>query len=67
MRVRLNSQSVTMAVGDGGFKKWTTFTEGEWSGRLGHGVVVVSKKSKQNFNNFISSFLLPFFRVWCEK
>ncbi|KAI0521025.1 hypothetical protein F5B22DRAFT_34734 [Xylaria bambusicola] len=39
MRVKLNPQSASVAVGDG-FKKWTTFTEGEWSGRLGCGAVV---------------------------
>ncbi|KAI0536872.1 hypothetical protein GGR58DRAFT_474030 [Xylaria digitata] len=46
MRVKLNSQSASMAVGDG-FKKWTTFTEGEWAGRLGHGVVVSGGQDSQ--------------------
>lgn len=46
MRVKLNSQSASMAVGDG-FKKWTTFTEGEWSGQLGHGIVIVSDRPNQ--------------------
>ncbi|KAI3326894.1 hypothetical protein HD806DRAFT_531490 [Xylariaceae sp. AK1471] len=47
MRVKLNSQSASMAVGDG-FKKWTTFTEGEWSGLLGHGVVIGGGQDSQD-------------------
>ncbi|KAI0428357.1 hypothetical protein F5Y09DRAFT_313160 [Xylaria sp. FL1042] len=47
MRVKLNSQSASMAVGDG-FKKWTTFTEGEWSGRLGYGVVISGGQDSQD-------------------
>ncbi|TGJ83667.1 hypothetical protein E0Z10_g5108 [Xylaria hypoxylon] len=47
MRVKLNSQSASVAVGDG-FKKWTTFTEGEWSGRLGYGVVVSGGQDSQD-------------------
>lgn len=43
MRIQLSSQSASVAVGDG-FKKWTTVAKGEWSGGLGCGVVVVSKK-----------------------
>lgn len=47
MRVKLNPQSASMAVGDG-FKKWTTFTEGEWSGQLGHGVVIGGGQDSQD-------------------
>ncbi|KAI0913448.1 hypothetical protein F4823DRAFT_577307 [Ustulina deusta] len=47
MRVKLNSQSASMAVGDG-FKKWTTFTEGEWSGPLGHGIVISGGQDSQD-------------------
>ncbi|KAI0118313.1 hypothetical protein GGR51DRAFT_545548 [Nemania sp. FL0031] len=47
MRVKLNAQSASMAVGDG-FKKWTTFTEGEWSGQLGCGVVVSGGQDSQD-------------------
>ncbi|KAI0411663.1 hypothetical protein F5X98DRAFT_356774 [Xylaria grammica] len=47
MRVKLNSQSASMATGDG-FKKWTTFTEGEWAGRLGHGIVVSGGQDSQD-------------------
>ncbi|KAI0968861.1 hypothetical protein F4678DRAFT_441636 [Xylaria arbuscula] len=47
LRVKLNSQSASMAVGDG-FKKWTTFTEGEWSGRLGYGVVIGGGQDSQD-------------------
>lgn len=50
MRVKLNPQSASMAVGDG-FKKWTTFTEGEWSGQLGHGIVIVSQRSPGPYCN----------------
>ncbi|KAI1259556.1 hypothetical protein F5Y18DRAFT_420670 [Xylariaceae sp. FL1019] len=47
MRVTLNSQSAAVAVGDG-FKKWTTFTEGEWSGRLGYGTVAGGGQESQD-------------------
>ncbi|KAI0385131.1 hypothetical protein F5Y04DRAFT_269065 [Hypomontagnella monticulosa] len=39
MRVVLNSQSASVAVSDG-FKKWSTFSDGNWSGRFGYGLVV---------------------------
>ncbi|KAI0458155.1 hypothetical protein F5B21DRAFT_461552 [Xylaria acuta] len=48
MRVKLNSKSASMAVGGGGHKKWTTFTEGEWSGQLGCGVVVSGGQDSQD-------------------
>ncbi|KAH9895379.1 hypothetical protein F4778DRAFT_794244 [Xylariomycetidae sp. FL2044] len=38
MKIVLSSQSASVAINDG-FKKWTTFTEGTWSGRFGHGIV----------------------------
>lgn len=41
MRVVLNSQSASVAVSDG-FKKWSTFSDGNWSGRFGYGLVAVS-------------------------
>jgi hypothetical protein len=44
MKVVLSSNVATLAVGDG-FKKWTTFTEGVWSGNIGTGSVVVSVES----------------------
>ncbi|KAI0440167.1 hypothetical protein F4803DRAFT_489317 [Xylaria telfairii] len=47
MRVKLNSKSASMAVG-GGHKKWTTFTEGEWSGQLGCGEVVSGGQESQD-------------------
>ncbi|KAI1130015.1 hypothetical protein F5Y10DRAFT_236812 [Nemania abortiva] len=47
MRVKLNAQSASMAIGDS-FKKWTTFTEGEWSGQLGCGVVVGGGQDSQD-------------------
>ncbi|KAI0149516.1 hypothetical protein GGR57DRAFT_504697 [Xylariaceae sp. FL1272] len=47
MRVTLNAQSASVAVGDG-FKKWTTFTEGEWSGSLGHGTVASGGQDSQD-------------------
>ncbi|KAI0403907.1 hypothetical protein F4802DRAFT_607850 [Xylaria palmicola] len=47
MRVRLSSRSASMAAGDG-FKKWTTFTEGEWSGQLGCGTVVGGGQDSQD-------------------
>ncbi|KAJ8130006.1 hypothetical protein O1611_g3624 [Lasiodiplodia mahajangana] len=47
MRVKLNAQSASVAVGDG-FKKWTTFTEGEWSGQLGCGIVVGGGQDSQD-------------------
>ncbi|KAI1821410.1 hypothetical protein F4861DRAFT_518859 [Xylaria intraflava] len=47
MRVKLNPQSASVAVGDG-FKKWTTFIGGEWSGRLGYGVVVGGGQDSQD-------------------
>ncbi|KAI1183212.1 hypothetical protein F5B17DRAFT_417011 [Nemania serpens] len=50
MRVKLNSQSASMAVGDG-FKKWTTFTEGEWSGQLGHGIVISGGQDSQDLKH----------------
>ena len=55
MRVKLNSQSASVAVNDG-FKKWTTFTEGEWSGRLGCGVVVVSRTG-HSFPSFLFNYI----------
>ncbi|KAI0125313.1 hypothetical protein BJ170DRAFT_673576 [Xylariales sp. AK1849] len=39
MAVILNPKVATVAVGDG-FKDWTTFTEGVWSGSLGNGTVI---------------------------
>ncbi|KAM0816227.1 hypothetical protein AB5N19_02029 [Seiridium cardinale] len=39
MKVVLNSNVATMAVGSGS-KQWTTFTEGVWSGSIGSGSVV---------------------------
>ncbi|KAI8624913.1 hypothetical protein F5Y19DRAFT_281774 [Xylariaceae sp. FL1651] len=47
LRVTLNAQSASVAVGDG-FKKWTTFTEGEWSGQLGYGIVVGGGQDSQD-------------------
>ncbi|KAI1755641.1 hypothetical protein F4782DRAFT_361945 [Xylaria castorea] len=47
MRVKLNSKSASVAV-SGGHKKWTTFTEGEWSGQLGCGVVVSGGQDSQD-------------------
>ncbi|KAH8164192.1 hypothetical protein CIB48_g4049 [Xylaria polymorpha] len=47
MRVKLNSKSASMAV-SGGHKKWTTFTEGEWSGQLGCGEVVSGGQDSQD-------------------
>ncbi|KAI0878018.1 hypothetical protein GGS24DRAFT_49094 [Hypoxylon argillaceum] len=47
MRVKFNAQSASMAVSDG-FKKWTTFTEGEWSGQLGCGTVVGGGQDSQD-------------------
>ncbi|KAI1323594.1 hypothetical protein F5Y16DRAFT_383265 [Xylariaceae sp. FL0255] len=47
MRVTLNAQSAAMAVSDG-FKKWTTFTGGEWSGKIGHGIVVSGGQDSQD-------------------
>lgn len=41
MRVILSSRSASVAVNDG-FKKWSTFSDGSWSGRFGYGLVVVS-------------------------
>ncbi|KAI0487556.1 hypothetical protein F4859DRAFT_261018 [Xylaria cf. heliscus] len=49
MRVKLNSKSASMAVGGGqANKKWTTFTEGEWSGQLGCGEVVGGGQDSQD-------------------
>ncbi|KAI8951779.1 hypothetical protein F4801DRAFT_262241 [Xylaria longipes] len=48
MRVDLNSKSASMAVGGGGHKKWTTFIEGEWSGRFGSGTVVGGGQESQD-------------------
>ncbi|KAI1449178.1 hypothetical protein F5Y02DRAFT_251988 [Annulohypoxylon stygium] len=39
MRVVMNSQSASVAVNDG-FKKWSTFSDGTFAGRLGYGSVV---------------------------
>ncbi|ORY55647.1 uncharacterized protein BCR38DRAFT_490987 [Pseudomassariella vexata] len=39
MAVTSNPNVATVAIGPG-FKKWTTFTEGAWSGVLGSGSVV---------------------------
>ncbi|GAP86610.1 putative upf0311 protein [Rosellinia necatrix] len=47
MRVKLNSQSASVAVSDG-FKKWTTFADGEWSGQLGSGIVVGGGQDSQD-------------------
>ncbi|OTA93178.1 hypothetical protein M434DRAFT_395863 [Hypoxylon sp. CO27-5] len=47
MRVILNSQSASVAVSDG-FKKWSTFSDGSWAGRFGHGVVVNGGQESQD-------------------
>jgi hypothetical protein len=46
MRVVLNPNVATMAVGDD-FKRWTTFTDGVWSGSTGTGCVVVSMEASE--------------------
>ncbi|KAI1863092.1 hypothetical protein JX265_007472 [Neoarthrinium moseri] len=47
MRVVLNTNVATMAVGDG-FKQWTTSTEGSWSGTIGHGTVIGGGQDSTN-------------------
>ncbi|KAI0011338.1 hypothetical protein F4779DRAFT_615577 [Xylariaceae sp. FL0662B] len=47
MAVVLNPQSASVAVGDG-FKKWTTFSEGIWSGYFGHGIVLNGGQDSQD-------------------
>ncbi|KAF3054879.1 hypothetical protein GL218_07536 [Daldinia childiae] len=47
MRVILNPQSASVAVNDG-FKKWSTFSDGSWSGRFGYGLVVNGGQESQD-------------------
>ncbi|KAI1417358.1 hypothetical protein F5Y13DRAFT_152591 [Hypoxylon sp. FL1857] len=47
MRVILNPQSASVAVSDG-FKKWSTFSDGSWAGRFGHGIVVSGGQESQD-------------------
>ncbi|KAI1077538.1 hypothetical protein F5B20DRAFT_267966 [Whalleya microplaca] len=47
MTVALNPQSASVAVGDS-FKKWTTFSEGVWSGHFGHGIVLNGGQDSQD-------------------
>ncbi|KAI1137404.1 hypothetical protein F5Y05DRAFT_69700 [Hypoxylon sp. FL0543] len=47
MKVVLNPQSASVAVSDG-FKKWSTFSDGSWAGRFGHGVVVSGGQESQD-------------------
>ncbi|CAJ2504279.1 Uu.00g116730.m01.CDS01 [Anthostomella pinea] len=48
MKVTLSAQSASVAVGGGGFKKWTMFAGGVWSGQLGSGVVVSGGQDSQD-------------------
>ncbi|KAI1392011.1 uncharacterized protein F4822DRAFT_112995 [Hypoxylon trugodes] len=47
MKVLLNSQSASVAVGDS-FKKLSTLSEGTWSGRFGYGLVVNGGQESQD-------------------
>ncbi|KAI0850861.1 hypothetical protein F5Y00DRAFT_232232 [Daldinia vernicosa] len=47
MKVILSSQSASVAVNDG-FKKWSTFSDGSWSGRFGYGLVVNGGQESQD-------------------
>ncbi|KAI1483349.1 hypothetical protein F4774DRAFT_405985 [Daldinia eschscholtzii] len=47
MRVILSSQSASVAVNDG-FKKWSTYSDGSWSGRFGYGLVINGGQESQD-------------------
>ncbi|KAI5860647.1 hypothetical protein GGS23DRAFT_579652 [Durotheca rogersii] len=47
MKVVCSSQSASVAVGDG-FKKWSTFSDGVWSGSFGHGIIASGGQDSQD-------------------